>query len=359
MDDQEEAARKLKKKLDKYGCLALPHPTFMEIEAYPTQALQYDYHAFVRDTNLQQRKQILLQNDTLPEESRRCTSNYFYSSLNAPGTDFLLTRFKICSRGRPEPGAQDYVDYLHVRIAIHCYSILISNLFENARIEANEKALKAMEGWPAKQERESQRDYNYEYEKRRQELSRHFNDTSLAFMVCDFLKLDPYMKVKFSHTFNYLEIRVLYLLISDLQAYDVAPRGIKLQILQELQDGRFLRYLLSMQNEDHPGFVRANQIIFENKLRPIQRSQTNIDERERVVSRMPLPNNLDRLYGAFAHISPYHPLPDLPRSPDSGGRKLKLKSRSSMSLMSSKNKNKKSNNKNKNIKKTLRLRIKK
>jgi len=74
---------------------------------------------------------------------------------------------------------------------------------------------------------------------------------------------------------------------------------------------------------------------------------------------MPLPTNLDRLYGAFANISPYDPLPDLPRSPDSGGRKLKLKSRSSMSLMSSKNKNKKSNNKNKNRKKTLRLRIKK
>lgn len=354
MEDQEAAARKLKKNLDKYGCLALPRPTFAEIEAYPTQALQYDYHVFVsRDTTLEDRKQILLQNDTLPEESRRCTSSYFYSSLNAPGTNFLLTRFKICSKSRPQHpiGAENYP----VRAAIHCYSILISNLFENARIEANEKALKAMEGWRAKEESESQRDYDYEYEKKRQELSLHFNDTSLAFMVCEFLKLDPYMKVKFPPTFNHLEFRVLYLLISDSRAYDAAPKGIKSQILQELTHGRFLRYLLSMQDVEDPGFVRANQIISENNLRPIRRSQTNIDERERVVSRIPYPKNVDRLYGAFANISLDRPLPDLPSSPDYGGRKLKLKS--SMSSMSSKNKNKK--NKNKNRKKTLRLRIKK
>jgi hypothetical protein len=313
MADQEAEnarARKLQKNLDKWGCLALPRATFVDIEACPTQTLQYDYHVFVRDTTLQEQKQILLQNDTLPEKSRGCTSSYFYSSLNAQGTDFLLTRFKICSKSRPQHpiGAENYP----VRAAIHCYSILISNLFENARIEANEKALKALERYPAKEETETQRQYNYEYEKRRQEVSLHFNDTSLAFMVCDFLKLDPYMKVKNPPMFNHLEIRVLYLLISDSRAYDAAPLGIKLQILQELTRGRFLRYLLSMQNVEDPGFVRANQIISENNLHlkppamptpPIQRSQTKIDEREQVVSRIQFPKNLDRLYGAFANLN--------------------------------------------------------
>ena len=276
-------------------CTFFRDPTPDEIERNPTQALQQEYHKFVQVYN-----RVYKRDKSHPFYKRInafCSRDCFYYSLyavNRVDRAGSIERFHACAQQTPV-----FCSISPVHAAICCYSKLLSNLFTT-------------------------------------------DQTLLAFTVCDFLTKDYCMAKKTNlQEFIVKKNQVLYLILSDDAAYDAAPEGIKNEILTELRDQIYLRSVLSMQDDpNHPGVVRANQILDSIGDGRIVYSETNVKNRDKVLSGVgQFSNSIDRLFGQFQ-----------------GGRKLKLKSRSSRSSRSSKNK---SNNKNKNRKKTLRLRFNK
>jgi hypothetical protein len=274
-------------------CTFFRDPTPDEIKRNPTQALQQEYHKFIQVYN-----SVYKRDRSHPFYKRInsfCSRDCFYYSLYAVhrvDRDGSIERFNLCAQQTPI-----FSSISPVHAAVCCYSKLLSNLFTT--------------------------------------------DTTLAFMVLDFLTKDYCMAKKTNlQEFIVKKNQVLYLILSDDAAYDAAPEGIKNEILTDLRDELYLRSILSMQDPNHPGVVRANQILDSIGHGRIVYSETNVNNRDKMMRGVgKFYDSIDKLFGQFR-----------------GGRKLKLKSRSSRSSRSSKNK---SNNKNKNWKKTLRLRIKK
>jgi len=211
-------------------CTDFPPLTPEEIERNPTQALQREYQEFVlksrRETefikNLYNPKHLLY--EIVKFDSPKCPRILFYYALASypsyPRSTTIpknkqeaLQRIATCAYVNNSPSA--------INDAIHCYSILITNLVAPPTARSG-----------------------------------------LVDMVFDFLRED-YYKAKKENLPDFVKRknRILYLILSDVQAYDAAPQGIKNEILDELRDGIFIRNILSIKSANHPGVIKANEIL--------------------------------------------------------------------------------------------------
>jgi len=203
-------------------CTDFPPLRPEEIERNPTQALQREYQDFLlkykRGTQFY--KDIHTYRHPLSEivksDSPNCPRILFYYALvSYPRSDRegAFRRIATCARVNNPPSP--------INDAIRCYSILITNL-----------------------------------------LTPQTARSGLADMVFDFLKED-YYKARQENLLEFLnrKNRILYLILSDVQAYNAAPQGIKDEILAELRDGMLIRNILSIKPANHPGVIKANEIL--------------------------------------------------------------------------------------------------
>lgn len=223
------------------------------------------------------------------------TSNDFYYALFAMqrfAPDVAKTIIEKCAESFGNPNNS-------VDAAIHCYSILIRNLYAAGK------------------------------------------RTLADVVVCDFLRSLPGQESgEISEENVYKKkMQCLYLILTDRAAYNAAPKEIKDEILTLLNTPfSSLRRILSIQPQGSNDVVQANAILVENGYAPdVVYSEQDFETRKSSGS---YPNQVIDVFGQYE-----------------GGRKLKLKLRSKS--RSSRNKSKRKNKNKKNKKKTLRLRIKK
>lgn len=208
-------------------CTDFPALRPEEIERNPTQALQREYQDFLlkykRGTQFY--RDIHTYRHPLSEIVKHDSPNcprilFYYALVSYPRSDRdgTFERIATCAYVNNPPSP--------INDAIRCYSILITNLVapQTAR-------------------------------------------SGLADMVLDFLKED-YHKARQDNLREFVERknRILYLILSDVQAYDAAPEGIKNEILAELRDGILIRNILSIKPANHPGVIKANEILTNARL---------------------------------------------------------------------------------------------
>lgn len=193
-----------------------------EIERNPTEALQREYQEFLLKykkgtefyKNIHTYRHPL--SDIVKSNSPNCPRILFYYALvSYPRSDKLgaFQRIATCAYVNNPPSP--------INDAIRCYSILITNLVAPPTARSG-----------------------------------------LVDIVFDFLKED-YCIAKRENLVEFVERknRILYLILSDVQAYNAAPQGIKDEILAELRDGMLIRNILSIKSANHPGVMKANEIL--------------------------------------------------------------------------------------------------
>lgn len=204
-------------------CTYFPPLRPEEIERNPTEALQREYQEFVlryrnKETgfakNLRTYRHPLY--EIVKSDSPNCPRILFYYALfSYPRSDKpgAIQRIATCAYVNNPPSP--------INDAIRCYSILITNL-----------------------------------------LAPQTARSGLVDMVFDFLKED-YCIAKRENLVEFVKRknRILYLILSDVQAYNAAPQGIKNEILVELRDGILIRNILSIKSANHPGVIKANEIL--------------------------------------------------------------------------------------------------
>lgn len=203
-------------------CTSFPPLTPQEIERNPTQALQREYQDFLLKYKIGTQFYKDIHNyrhplfDIVKSNSPNCPRILFYYALvSYPRSDKsgAFQRIATCAYVNNPPSP--------INDAIRCYSLLITNL-----------------------------------------LTPQTARSGLVDMVFDFLKKD-YYKARQENLLEFVERknRILYLILSDVQAYDAAPQGIKNEILTELRDDMLIRNILSIKPANHPGVIKANEIF--------------------------------------------------------------------------------------------------